>query len=64
LGSNGIEDFKRHPWLADMDWDGIESKTIDPPFKIRHNVSNDTEFFVDSFTSQPIDEDFLNMLYS
>ena len=64
LGANGIDDFKTHPWLRDANWGGIEGKTIDPPFKIDHCVDTDTEFFVESITNQPIDEDFLHKLYT
>jgi serine/threonine kinase 32 len=30
---NGIDDFKKHPWFSDMDWQAIESKTAIPPFE-------------------------------
>lgn len=32
LGWNGIEDIKRHPWLADVDWKGLREKAIKSPY--------------------------------
>ncbi|KAG2017923.1 AGC/NDR protein kinase [Coprinopsis cinerea AmutBmut pab1-1] len=30
--ARGLEDVKRHPWFRKIDWDALESKTIQPPF--------------------------------
>ena len=34
LGNNGINEFKSHPWLRDVEWDKIENFEFDSPFKI------------------------------
>lgn len=32
LGTNGIDEVKNHPWLADLDWKGIHNKAIKSPY--------------------------------
>jgi len=64
LGSKGIEDFKSHPWLKDVDWKGMESKTIELPDELKHNLNKETKCLIDRFTMKSIDEHFLHKLYS
>lgn len=63
LGALGINDLKTHPWLADMDWDSIESLDAVPPYKISNEECDDTHFFFQSFTKETIEEEFLARLY-
>lgn len=30
---NGLEDFKAHPWFANLDWDALMAKQLKPPFE-------------------------------
>ncbi|RUS13235.1 hypothetical protein BC937DRAFT_95636, partial [Endogone sp. FLAS-F59071] len=32
-GSNGLNDIKRHPWFASIDWDRLDTKEANPPFE-------------------------------
>jgi hypothetical protein len=42
LGLNGPEEIKSHIWLKDVDWQAIEEKKFETPFKpdIRPPLSN------------------------
>jgi len=40
LGQNGLKDFKDEPWLADVDWEAMESKVLEAPFDIKKNLSS------------------------
>jgi serine/threonine protein kinase len=46
LGSQGgVNEIKEHPWLADVDWDQIMRKEIEPPFKpFLHRSNFDPEY--------------------
>lgn len=59
LGANGIQDFKSHPWLEDVDWDKLESKWLDPPYQLRCNMTSDTQYFSDTFTTKSVTDEFL-----
>ena len=32
LGTNGIEEIMRHPWLQDIDWNKMQAKKYPSPF--------------------------------
>ena len=49
LGRNGIEDFKRHPFFHDMDWENI--RNTKPPFIPEFSSPTDTRNF------EPIEEE-------
>ena len=49
LGKNGIEDFKRHPFFHDMDWENI--RNTKPPFIPEYSSPTDTRNF------EPIEEE-------
>ena len=52
LGRSGIEDFKRHPFFAGIDWDDVQS--MEPPYLPEFTGPTDTSNF------EPIeDEDSL-----
>ncbi len=27
-----MEDIQQHPWFANIDWDALEEKSLEPPF--------------------------------
>ncbi|PBK72732.1 kinase-like protein [Armillaria solidipes] len=31
-GGLGMEDIQQHPWFANIDWDALEEKSLEPPF--------------------------------
>jgi serine/threonine kinase 32 len=37
---NGIEDFKSHPWFADLNWRQLEAKEAVPPFEPDNKKAN------------------------
>ncbi|XP_076324722.1 protein kinase C, brain isozyme-like isoform X2 [Tachypleus tridentatus] len=63
-GSTGEEDVRSHPFFRRIDWDKIENKEVQPPFKpkIRHrkDVSNfDKQFTSDKTDLTPTDKLFM-----
>ena len=41
IGSNGgAEEIRRHPWLAEVDWEKLYSKEIEPPIHPKLNLDN------------------------
>jgi serine/threonine protein kinase len=32
-GSRGVRDIKEHPYFANIDWELLEQKHVEPPFK-------------------------------
>jgi len=43
LGSNGkSEEVKKHPFFKDIDWERLEKKEVDPPFKPKVKSGTDT----------------------
>jgi len=43
LGRSGIEDFKKHPFFTDMDWENIRQAT--PPYVPEYSSPTDTRNF-------------------
>ena len=43
-GTRGVKDIKNHPYFASVDWELLEQKHVEPPFKPSINTSahNDT----------------------
>ncbi|MCQ2820548.1 MAG: protein kinase [archaeon] len=44
LGYNSISEIICHPWLSDVDWEGIYGKTITPPFSFESKENFDVEY--------------------
>jgi len=56
LGSNGGAEVKNHVWFADIDWDKLIRKEIEPPFKPKVKNVEDTSQIDPTFTRErPID---------
>ena len=34
-----IKGLKQAPWLREVDWQGLEGRTLDPPFHPEHDVN-------------------------
>lgn len=49
-GPDGIENIKKHKFFASIDWDGIISKKIKPPFKPKIKNMADTKYIDPIFT--------------
>merc|ERR1711916_50535 len=55
LGSNGdIEEVKKHPFFACIDWEKLYNRQVVPPFVPRLNSLTDTDNFDAEFTRLPI----------
>ena len=44
LGANGIEELKNHDWMKDVDWEKLEMKKIDPPYKPEMSENFDKKY--------------------
>lgn len=56
LGSNGGAEVKNHVWFADIDWDKLVRKEIEPPFKPKVKSVEDTSQIDPTFTRErPVD---------
>jgi len=42
LGSGNSEDVKKHPFFKDIDWEKLEKKEVDPPYKPKVKSDTDT----------------------
>lgn len=50
LGYNGASEVKNHPWFEKVDWSGVQSKKIKPPFIPKLKTELDLTYFDDQFT--------------
>jgi len=56
LGTKGGDEVKGHPWFADIQWDKLIKKEIEPPFKPKVRSVDDTSQIDPQFTRErPID---------
>ncbi|XP_066953718.1 ribosomal protein S6 kinase alpha-2 isoform X2 [Macrobrachium rosenbergii] len=51
-GPEGVEELKRHPFFASIDWNKLYSKEIEPPFKPAVSKADDTFYFDQEFTTR------------
>ncbi|KAK4291163.1 hypothetical protein Pmani_035989 [Petrolisthes manimaculis] len=51
-GPKGVEDLKKHPFFACIDWTKLYSKDIEPPFKPAVAKADDTFYFDQEFTTR------------
>lgn len=51
-GSDGVEEIKRHPFFATVDWNKLYRKEIKPPFKPAVGRPEDTFHFDPEFTAR------------
>lgn len=51
-GSDGVEEIKRHPFFATIDWNKLYRKEIKPPFKPAVGRPEDTFHFDPEFTAR------------
>eukprot|EP01112_Ceratiomyxa_fruticulosa_P006119 TRINITY_DN16920_c0_g1_i1.p1 TRINITY_DN16920_c0_g1~~TRINITY_DN16920_c0_g1_i1.p1 ORF type:complete len:388 (-),score=91.85 TRINITY_DN16920_c0_g1_i1:245-1408(-) len=52
LGTNGGDEVKAHPWFKGLDWDALNRKEIDPPFKPKVKSDADTSQIDPVFTQE------------
>jgi len=56
LGTKGGDEVKGHPWFADVEWEKLIRKEIEPPFKPKVRSIEDTSQIDPQFTRErPID---------
>ncbi|TKR93330.1 hypothetical protein L596_007808 [Steinernema carpocapsae] len=51
-GPNGIEEIKKHPFFASIDWKRLLAREISPPFKPTVSNTDDTFYFDSEFTKK------------
>ena len=54
LGIRGADEIKKHPFFKDMDFQALEAKKIEAPFKPILQDSFDVTNFDDEFTSEEL----------
>ncbi|PAA72881.1 hypothetical protein BOX15_Mlig007623g1 [Macrostomum lignano] len=55
LGSNGdIQEVRKHPFFATIDWQLLEQRKIEPPFKPKLMSPLSTEYIDSEFTREPV----------
>lgn len=52
-GPTGIAEIKDHPWLAPLDWAGLEKRKIEPPVRPDGKGKGDIANFDSEFTGEP-----------
>jgi len=52
LGSRSSEDVKKHPFFKDLDWDKLEKKELDAPWKPKVKGENDISQIDTAFTQE------------
>ena len=60
-GSNGIEDIKKHPYFANIDWKKLEERKIKPPFVPQIQNDTDVMYFDKAFTTKPVAGSWIEM---
>ncbi|KAK8723333.1 hypothetical protein OTU49_011662, partial [Cherax quadricarinatus] len=51
-GPEGVDELKRHPFFASIDWNKLFNKEIEPPFKPAVSKADDTFYFDQEFTTR------------
>ncbi|KRX07626.1 Protein kinase-like domain [Pseudocohnilembus persalinus] len=61
---NGFKEVKEHPWFEKFDWQGIQMKKIEAPFKPKLNYETDMKYFPREFLDIPFQSPLeQNMLF-
>ncbi|KAM3142915.1 hypothetical protein pb186bvf_004978 [Paramecium bursaria] len=60
LGSNGAYEIMLHPFFQSIDWDLLQKRQIEPPFKPALNGQLDLQNFDPQFTQQQVLDDTIN----
>ncbi|XP_073737024.1 ribosomal protein S6 kinase alpha-6 isoform X2 [Callorhinus ursinus] len=58
LGSEGVEEIKRHIFFANVDWNKLYRKEVQPPFKPASGKPDDTFCFDPEFTAKTPKEEY------
>ena len=51
-GPNGSENVKKHPFFKSIDWEKLEKKELEPPFKPKVKSSTDISQIDTAFTAE------------
>jgi len=51
-GNDGSDNVKKHPWFKSINWEKLDKKEIEPPFKPSVKNSNDTSQIDSQFTTE------------
>jgi serine/threonine protein kinase len=57
----GVDDIRRHPFFAAIDWRALERRAVKPPFKPRVRSPTDIQNFDREFTREMPDHSFLQV---
>jgi len=54
LGAGGVDEIKAHPWLNNVDWEGILNKEVVAPYDPKVEYMPDTHYFDSEFTKNKV----------
>lgn len=60
-GSKGIENIKKHPYFANIDWEKLEERKLKPPFVPQIQNDTDVMYFDKAFTTKPVAGSWIEM---
>lgn len=55
----GIDDIKKHPFFASLDFNLVVQKKIPPPFKPNLTAKTDVQYFDDKYTKENTVESYI-----
>jgi len=59
LGSNSSNDVKKHPFFKDIDWDKLEKREMEPPYKPKVKNESDTSLIDTAFLVEKAQDSYV-----
>jgi len=59
LGSSSSQDVKKHPFFKDIDWEKLEKREMEPPYKPKVKNDSDTSLIDTAFLTEKAQDSFV-----